>query len=308
MSLTKIQARAARAALTWSLALLAFACTCARPAAARQVGPAPDKTAPVKSLLEASGARQRSAEVFEELIGRYQKSWPEGVIEGYRSKRLFEGLTPGETAQMEALIREFSDRMFKGIKTRVVGELLTEEGFVSLCAPVFEKYLDASEMSRLADFARTPVGRKLIELTYKNMREAVVAALDERGLFKVSPTPEEDEARLDRLLAEMRGGGVFADIQRSLLKRAPEVAAEFTPEEQRELVAFALTPLGSKVSGVWLPLTAELLQRNAALNAPRAGEIAGQVMEEQMEFFAERAAEILKDAGPRMRAKRPARR
>ncbi|MFN2415288.1 MAG: hypothetical protein ABR603_09120 [Pyrinomonadaceae bacterium] len=302
-----MQTRAARAALTWSLALLAFACTCARPAAARQVGPAPDKTASVKSLLEASAARLRSAEVFEELLGRYQKNWPDAVIEGYRSKRLFEGLTPGETAQMEALIREFSDRMFKGIKTRVVGELLTEESFVSLCAPVFEKYLDAGEMSRLAVFARTPAGRKLIDLTFKNLREAVVAALDEREFFKVSPSPEEDEAKLDRLQAEMRGGGVFAEVQRTLLKRAPGVAAEFTPEEQRELVAFSQTPLGSKVSGVWLPLSAELLQRNAALFAPRAGEIAGQVMEEQMEFFKERTAEILKNAGPRRRAKRPAR-
>jgi hypothetical protein len=308
MNRTNRHSTRARATLTWSLALLAFACACAPHAAARQAaGTAPEKAAAVRSLLEASAARERSAEVFEELVGRYQKNWPDAVIAGYRSKRLFDGLTPAEAAQMEALVREFSERVFKGIKTRVVGELLTEEGLVGLCAPVFEKHLDAGEMSRLADFARTPAGRKLLDLTYKNLREAVVAALEERGVFKVSPSPEEDEARLGRLAAEMRAGGIFADVQGFLLKRAPGVAAELTPEERGELEAFSRTPLGSKVAAAWLPLTTELLQRNAALYAPRAGQIAGEVMEEQMEFFAARTKEILKNAGPRTRGARPAR-
>jgi hypothetical protein len=253
--------------------------------------------------LEASAARQHSAEVFEEMVGRYQKNWPDAVIAGYREKRLFEPLTPGEAAQMEALIREFGDRVFKGIKPRVVGEMLTEESLVGLCAPVFGKYLDAGEMTRLADFARTPAGRKLLDITFKNLRESLVAVLEEKGFFKVSPSPEEDKARLDRLTAEMRAGVVFADVQRSLLKRAPAVAAEFTPEELRELIAFSQTPLGSKVADTWQPMTAELLRRNAALYAPRAGQIAGEVFKEQMEFFAERTAEILKNAGPR--AKQP---
>jgi hypothetical protein len=298
------QAWRARAAFVWPLALLVLAGAFARPAAARQNGPAPDKAAAVRSLLEASAAQKRSAELFEEMVGRYQKNWPEGVIAGYREKRLFDGLTTAEAAQMEALIREFSDRLFKGIKARVVGDLLTEESLVGLAAPVFEKYLDAGEVSRLADFARTPAGRKLIDLTFKNLREAVVAALDERGFFKVSSSPEQDEARLERLTAEMRAGGLFADVQASLLKRAPAVASEFTPEESRELAAFWATPLGAKVSEVWVPLTTELMQRNAALYAPRAGAVAGEVMEEQMEFFAARTKEILKNAGPRMRAKR----
>jgi hypothetical protein len=122
--------------------------------------------------------------------------------------------------------------------------------------------------------------------------------MESRGAFRVSSSPEEDEARADRMLRELRGGGVFAEVRQKLEARVPALLAAFTPEELRELVAFAQTPLGVKTAQVWAPLTAEMFQRNSELYAPRAGEIAGEVFAEQMEFFGQRTAEIMRGTPP----------
>lgn len=287
--------------LARTAAVLVLFAVCALPAAA-QSGAQADRHAAVRKLLETAGAHKVMAVLFEEMVSRYQKNWPDAVIAGYREKRLFDGLTPAETKQMEALIREFGDRVFAEIKARVVGQVVTEANLVTLSAPVFEKYLDEEELGRLTEFLRTPTGQKLVSIGYKHMSEASLSVMESKGMFNVSSDPDADVARLDQLMKDVSAGGLFADVQKEFAARSLKFAAEFTPEEMRDLAVFWQSPLGAKLIEIYQPLGAEIFQRNAALYAPRAGQIAGEVINEQLEFFKERTGEILKDAGPRMKA------
>jgi hypothetical protein len=289
-----------RATLARTAAMLAVFAACAHTAVA-QGSAVQDKSAAVRKLFEAAALRKQSAEFFEEMVGRYQKNWPVAVIASYREKNLFDGLTPGETAQMENLIREFGDRVFGDIKKRVVGQVITDDNLVILSAPVFDKYLDNEELARLTEFVRTPAGQKFLNVASRYMAEALLSVMEAKGVFRVSSKPEEDTARLDQLLKEAGGAGIFADVQKELMARAVKLPTEFTPDELRDLAAFWQTPLGAKLIRIYPPLAVEILQRNAALYAPRAGQIAGEVIKEQLEFFEERTVEILKDAGPRMK-------
>lgn len=289
-----------RAPFARTSAALVLLAACALPAAA-QGGASPDRSAAVRKLFEGTAVRKFAAAAFEEMVTSYQKSWPEAVIAGYRQKHLFDGLTPDETARMEGLIREFGDRVFRDIKARVTGELITEDNLVALSAPAFARYLDDEEISRLTEFTQTPLGRKFIGVSYEYLTEAMLSVMESKGVFQVSADPDADSAKLDRLLKEERAGGAFADVQKELAARAPKFVAEFTPDELRELAAFWQTPLGAKVVRVYPPMLTDIVQRNAALYAPRAGAIAGEVLKEQMEFFIERTSVILKEAGPRMK-------
>jgi hypothetical protein len=289
-----------RATPARTFAALALLLACALPAAA-QGGAKEEKGAAVRRLFEAAGVRKFTAALFEESVSRYQKNWPDAVIAGYREKNLFAGLTPRQTAQMEQLIREFGDRIFSKTKARVTGELITDDGLVALSAPAFEKYLTDEDLARLTDFVRTPAGQKFINVAARHLSDALLNVMESKGVFQVSSDPDADVAKLDRLRKEMGAGGLFADVQQRLAGLAVLLPAEFTPEELREIAAFWQSPLGAKLTESYPPLSAEILQRNAALYAPRAGEISQQVMDEQMEFFKAGVAEIFKNAGPRTR-------
>lgn len=290
-----------RATLARTFAVLALLTVCAPRGAAQTAVAAPDRRVTIRRLFEAAGTRQVMTALFEEMVGRYQKNWPDAVIAGYRQKNLFAGLTPGETAQMESLVREFSDRVFSDTKARVKGQLITDDMLVALSEPVFVKYLDDVELAQLAEFVRTPTGRKSVEVAYKHLSDSLLSVMESKGMFRVSPNPDEDVARLNQLMQDARGGGFSAEVHQKLAGLVFLVPAEFTQDEWRELVAFWQTPLGVKLAKVSPALAAEIFQRNAAVCAPRAGELTQQVMNEQMEFFKERTAEILKHAGPRMK-------
>jgi hypothetical protein len=291
------------------LVLLALL-SCFGARAAAQEAAAPDKAAELRRLFKDLGVHRHSAEIFEELVGRYQKNWPDAVIKDYRQKGLFKSLTPDQTAQMEQLIREFGDRLFGEVKSRVTREVVTQENLEALAAPVFAKYLEAGEVTRIADFAETPLGRKFFDLSYAKMREAMLSSMEARGVFNVASSPEEENARADRLLKDSNGGAVMKDAQRSVAAQAQAVASEFTPEELRQLVAFTQSPLGAKVAKLYGPMTAEIMQRNAATYVPRVGKLTEEVFAEQMEFFERRTNEIMKGAGAvhDMRSAPPARR
>jgi predicted nucleic acid-binding protein len=111
MSLSGGRARDMRATLARLLAVLALFTACALPAVA-QSGASPDKKAEVKRLLKVTGVREDSAEIFKELVSRYQKRWPDAVLADYRKKGLFKPLTPDETEQMEF----FKERTFEILK------------------------------------------------------------------------------------------------------------------------------------------------------------------------------------------------
>jgi hypothetical protein len=258
----------------------------------------------IRRLNEATGAREHTAELFEEFVTRYQANWPDAVIADYRANGLFKRLTPEQTAQMEKLIREFGDRVFGQIKTRVVQQLLTEENMEQLTAPVLNKYLTADEIGQLTAFAETPAGRKLFRVYSKKLRDATIAAMEAKGAFKVLSDPAAEEAKADRLLKE-GGAGLVEEVMRNIKGGPATLAGEFTEGEIQELGAFAKTPLGAKLTRVYLNIAAEIVERNAKLYAPNAGRIAGEVFAEQMEFFKSRTYEILKDAGKAKRAGGP---
>jgi hypothetical protein len=300
MILTVRRSTDLRAALARLLAMVALFAACAHTAAA-QSGAAPDKSAAVRRLYAAASVRKNAIALFEAFISRYQKNWPDAVIAGSREKRLFDGFTPGQTRQMEKLIHEFSDRIFAEVNKRVAAEVLTDDNLVSLSTPVFEKYLDDEDLARLTDFLRTPTGQKLVEVGSKHMSDAVLSVLEAKDFFHVSSDPEEEVRRINRITSEWKAGGLSADVRQRLAGLAVSLPAEFTPEELRELAAFWQSPLGAKLIENYPSISTEVFQRNAAVNAPRAGQIAGEVVKEQVEFLKERTAEIFKDAAPTVR-------
>src|SRR3712207_4600547 len=97
--------RSSAARLLCSAALFAaFAVS----AAAQSAAPAADKVgrdkaAEARKLFRAVGVARDSAGLFEELVGRYQKNWPDAVIAGFKAKGLFKPLTPAQAEQMEKL-------------------------------------------------------------------------------------------------------------------------------------------------------------------------------------------------------------
>lgn len=292
------QSRAARLLVVATL----FA-ACAVSAAAQTVAPAADKGARDKAveahrLFKAVGVARHSAGIFEELVGRYEKNWPDAVITGFKEKGLFKPLTPAQAEQMEKLVHEFSDRTFGSIKSRVAAELFEERPLEEFVTPVFGKYLEADEMSRLSDFAESPLGKKFFDFCHAKMHDSIVAAMESKGVFNVSPSAEEDNKRADRLLNEAKSGGFILDLRESVASLTAALPDNFTPEELRQLAAFGQTPLGRKLAGSYEPLTRELFQRSAAVNAPRVGRITDEIFAEQMEFFAGRVDEIMKGGRP----------
>src|ERR1700755_893699 len=116
--------------------LFIFALLTACSSAAAQSTPSAKVNDSIRRLNEVAGVRAKSAELFEEFVTRYQANWPDAVIADYRAKGMFRQLTPEQTAGMEKLIHEFSDRVFGEMKRRVVQQLLTEENIEQLTAPV----------------------------------------------------------------------------------------------------------------------------------------------------------------------------
>jgi hypothetical protein len=280
---------------------LLFACAllvaCAS-ASAAQAAPSAEFREAVRRLNKAAGVREHSAELFEEFVTRYQANWPDAAIADYRARGMFKNLTPEQTAGMEKLIREFSDRVFGEMKRRVVQRLLSDESLEQLTAPVLNRYLTAEEVGQLAAFAESPAGGKLFDVCARKLREAEVASMEARGVFKVLPDPAAEEAKADKILKE-GGAGLVGDVLGRL--KGWKLSDDFTEGEIRELRAFAATPLGAKLAGTYLNITAEIVDRNARLYAPNAGRIAGEVFNEQMEFFKSRTYEILKGAGGQKR-------
>ena len=285
------------------LVVAALFAACAVSTAAQSVAPSADKgerdkTVEARRLFKAVGVSGHSAGIFEELVGRYQKNWPDAVIAGFKEKGLFKPLTPAQAEQMEKLVHEFSDRTFGSIKSRVAAELFEERPLEEFVAPVFGKYLEADEMARAADFAESPLGKKFLGFCHLKMRDSIVAAMESKGIFNVSPSPEEETKRADRMLNEVNGGGFALDVRENFAALASTLPDNFTPEELRQLSAFAQSPLGRKLAGLYEPLTRELLQRSAVVNAPRVGRITEEVFAEQMKFFGGRVDEIMKGSAP----------
>lgn len=287
------------------LAAFALLAACAAAAAAQSVAPAAankgarDKAGEARRLLKAVGVSRYSASIFEELVGRYQKNWPAAVIAGFKANGLFKPLTPAQAEQMEKLVYEFSERTFGGIKSRVAAELFERGAMEELGAPVFGKYLKAEEMSRAADFAETPLGKKFLDFCYLKMRDLIVSTLASKGAFEVSLSPEEESKRADQMLNDVSVGEFTVEVRKNFASLAATLPDNFTPDELRQLAAFAQSPLGRKLAGLYEPLTGELIRRSSEVNVPRVERITEEVFAEQMKFFERRSVEIFKGGGPK---------
>ncbi|HEV2763762.1 MAG TPA: DUF2059 domain-containing protein, partial [Pyrinomonadaceae bacterium] len=215
----------------------------------------------------------------------------------FRARGLFEKMPPEQAARMERLIKEFSANVFSEIKSRVGRDLNTPESFDPLAVPVFDKYFTLEELNALTAAFQTPAGRKLVEAYPRLMAEATVAALEARGFFDVPPSPEAQEAKMDKFLAELRAdpSALYRDVLAAGEREAPK---HFDEADAKEWAAFAQTPLGRKLAGESPRFLGELTQNFFLLNGPRVGPLVQEIYQAELEKFAEKLGAAERDGPP----------
>lgn len=263
---------------------------------AQQAGASTHRRA-VRRLLEATEIQKHTAATFEELLRRYEEHWAEGVIAGYKAGGLFKSLTPEQATRMEKLVDEFSKNLFKGIKSRVVQRIITVENLQAIGGEALSGYLTEGEINELAAIGETSAGRKFVKLYWEIASKALVSGLEAKGMFSPSPSPEEESAKMDRIVGELSRKPLinFAEVM-ATLKVA--LARDLTAGELQALVAFSESPLGGKLAEGSPKLAAELIANNNRFSAPRVREIVAEVFAEQMEVFAAGVRDIFGKGKP----------
>jgi hypothetical protein len=198
---------------------------------------------------------------------------------------------------MEKLIREFSKNLFKGIRSRVVQEIITVDNLQTISGGAVGADFTEREIDELAAFGETSAGKKYVKLYWEVATRLLISGLEAKGMFGPSPSPEEEEAKLDRISREfahsppIKFEEVSAALKVALVK-------DLTVGEIKELVAFSETPLGGKLAAASPKLAAEIIANNTKLFAPRVGAIAAEVFEEQLEVFAAGVKDVFNNGKP----------
>lgn len=252
----------------------------------------PQKHATIKKLFEVTNVQSNCAAFFEESVTQYQRTWASAVITDFRTKGLFKGLSPKKTLEMEGVVKEFGDKIFNEIKRRVVQQFITVDGLESLSAPAFDKYLTDDEINALITFCQTPAGKKLVDVYAKTLRNAITSTLAAKGFYKVLPSPEAEQAKVDKFSKEIENNP--ASIAQQIFAAAKLSPDEFTHNEIVEIVDFSKTPVGKKLTDVSPKLIAEVLTNNTKLYAPQIGQLTQKVINEQMVWFQNRTNEVIK--------------
>jgi hypothetical protein len=123
-------------------------------------------------------------------------------------------------------------------------------------------------------------------------------------MFAPSPSPEEEEAKIDRISGEFAHSPpikleeVQAGLKVSLVK-------DLTAGEIKELVTFSETPLGNRLAAASPKLATEIIANNIKLFAPRARAITAEIFKEQMEVFAAGVRDVFNHGKPTSGSKTP---
>lgn len=262
----------------------------------------PAKHAAIKKLIEVSGMQRYMTAAFDQMLSRNQEGWPGPVIADFKAKGLFKPLSAEDTAKMEKLVYEFSERLFGETKRRVALEIITTDNLESLTAQTYDKYFTEDEINTLIAFCQTQAGKKFLDEYAKGLTKAVVAHLQAKGAFTTLSSPEADAAKVERLEKEMQANP-SATVQQVLAAKEIILPDHFTEAEIRELREFSKTPLGRKLGEVSQGFITEVMANNSRLLVPQVGKLAGEVFAEQMEVFKIQTREIFKnyDASGRRR-------
>ena len=262
--------------------------------AAPPIGAAQDeaarKRAAVKKLVEVTRMGAASAQLFNELVTRYQQHWADSVIKDFRARGLLRPYSAKDAARIELLIREMGDNIFDEIRQRTAREIYTDEFMFAIGGVPLEKLLTADELESLLAFFETPTGKKLVSTSSRLLRETIVASFEERGFFQLLSSAEEETARITRLTAEMKSRPLVQPEQIMAAWRAlpPDY---FSVEEKLQLVSFVTTPAALKV-GENFPAILREMMANIAPHTPRMGQLAMVVFKKHTGEFGRKLNEL----------------
>jgi hypothetical protein len=135
---------------------------------ARAQAPDPDRLAAAKEMMDASRVDRQFAQVIPLLLDRLKES--------------FSRVAPER--------REIIENVFQQMQSRFVsrrGELLDE------IAALYAQRLEAAEMRAVAEFYKSPVGSKLIDVQPEIMQESILAG--QRWGARIGREIEEEARR-----------------------------------------------------------------------------------------------------------------
>jgi hypothetical protein len=265
-----------------------------------QGGIAPEKRAAIKKLLEVDRAARQSSLIFSMMLDRVQGPLADSMIAGLRADGFFKPLSKEEGAELERRIRVFMGDVFGESKRRVALEVATPENLERVAAPAFDKYLTLEDINALIAFEQTPLGRKINELGPEMWAEGVVASLEAKGAFKVSP--EEMTAKLEQAQKELQ-----ADPSKELrqILSSSSIIKRLTADEVKELAVFRETPFGRKFVEVYPKLQAEIVTSFSTLYDQQMGTTFSEIYNRKLNEYAVWLSEATRPGARRGASKPP---
>lgn len=277
--------RATFKGLLLGVALVAAAPTHAR---AQGGGPAPEKRAAIRQLLEVTTPARHMNFIFERLMTRYQGPWSEALKAEPRISKALNSFTPEQRPTVERLIKEFSDNLFSEIKRRFGSEIVTPENLEPFFLSALDKHFTLDEINALVALFQSPTGRKFLAAYPHAAADAAITSFERRGLFDSPASFEAQAARLNRFDAEVR-----ADPS-ALFQSATKY---FDEQDARALYAFQQQPLARKLAEVSPKLSAEIAPAFFVRYGPRFRQLAEEVYRTQLHVFASKLYKAVGGAG-----------
>jgi len=249
------------------------------------------KHAAVVQMLQAADVKSKMASLFKRQIALYDASFPAASIANFEAKGMFKNMPPDRVVKMKDLINEFGSRLTVELQRKVVDEVVTAQAIETLLAPVYEANFTLDEIRELSSCYENPDSRKLFDMYSDELAESLIANLQRRGLYQMLPSPDDEVAKLDKIMKAIQDHP--ADFAREVFDETrARVAGRLTKKDLRVLADFWQTASGRKMAKMGLGLTAEMLQRSNQLYASRVGELTRKTYNEQMVWFDQRTREI----------------
>lgn len=249
------------------------------------------KHAAVVKMLQAADVKSKMAALFKRQIALYDSTFPAASIANFEAKGMFKNMPPDRVAKMKDLINEFGSRLTVELQQKVVDQVVTDQTIETLIAPVYEANFTLDEVRELSSFYENPDGKRLFDMYSDTLAESLIANLQRRGLYQMLPSPDDEVAKLDKIMKAIQDHP--ADFAREVFDETRKrVADQLTQKDLQVLADFWQTASGRKMARIGLGLTAEMLQRSNGLYASRVGDLTRKTYNEQMVWFDQRTREI----------------
>ena len=245
----------------------------------------------VVKMLQAADVKSKMATLFKRQIALYDSSFPAASISNFEAKGMFKNMAPDRVAKMKDLINEFASRLTVALQQKVVDQVVTDEAIETLIAPIYDTNFTLDEVRELSSFYENPDGKKLFDLFSDALAESLIANLQRRGLYQMLPAPDDEVAKLDKIMKTIQDHPT--DFAREVFDETRKrVTDQLTQKDIQLLGEFWHTASGRKLARISLDITGEMLKRSNQLYATRVGELTRKTYEEQMVWFEQRTREI----------------